>query len=101
MRIPPGWTAGGATLLLAAVLSGCAQSGSLRLVRAVWRVHVAGSAPSAWSAPELIPAHELGTPAPAYPPVFDANGDAVIVWTEARLSIKEAVTDRKSTRLNS
>ncbi len=92
MRIPAHGTAGAATLLLAAVLSGCGQSGSLRLVSAVERVHVAVHAPSAWSTPELIPAHELGTPALARPPVFDAKGDAVVVWTEAKLSIKEAIT---------
>lgn len=91
MRITARCTAGVATLLLVGVLSGCAQSGSLRLVSAVGLVHAAG-APSAWSAPELIPAHELGTPAPAHPPVFDTRGDAVVVWTEARLSIKEAIT---------
>lgn len=92
MRISAGRTAGAATLLLAAVLSGCGQSGSLRLVSAVARVHVAERAPSAWSTPELIPGHDLGTPAPAHPPVFDAKGDAVLVWTEARYSIKEAIT---------
>jgi hypothetical protein len=91
-RIPAHGTAGAATLLLAAVLGGCGQSGSLRLVRAVARVHVAGRTPSAWSTPELIPAREIGTPTPEHPPVFDAKGDAVVVWTEARFSIKEAIT---------
>ncbi len=92
MRTRARWTAGAVTLLLAGVLSGNAQPRSLRLGNVARRVHVAQSAPSAWSAPELIPAHELGTPAPAHPPVFDAKGDAVVVWTEARLSIKEAIT---------
>ena len=92
MRITARWTAEAAALLLVGVLSGCAQSGSLRLVSAVRRVHVARSAASAWLAPELIPTHELGTPAPAHPPVFDAKGDAVVVWTEARLSVKEVIT---------
>jgi hypothetical protein len=91
-RITARWAAGVATLLLVGVLSGCASSGSLRLVSAVVLVHVAGGAPSAWSAPELIPAHELGTPAPAHPPAFDARGDAVVVWTEARVSTNEAIT---------
>ncbi len=91
MRIRVGWTAGAATLLLAGVLSS-AQLGSLRLANAAERTHAAQSTPSAWSAPELIPAHELGTPAPVYPPVFDAKGDAAVVWTEARFSIKEAIT---------
>ncbi len=52
----------------------------------------AQSAPSAWSAPELIPTREIGTPTPARPPVFDADGDAFLVWTEARLSIKESIS---------
>lgn len=92
MRTRARWTAGAVTLVLAGVLSGNAQPRSLRLGNAARRVHVTQSAPSGWSAPELIPAHELGTPAPAYPPAFDAKGDAVVVWTEARLSIKEAIT---------
>jgi hypothetical protein len=92
MRIGAGCTAGAATLLVAGVLGGSAQPPSVRLVSAVRRVHVAQSSPGAWSAPELIPAHELGTPAPAHPPVFDAKGDAVVVWTEARLTIKEALS---------
>ncbi len=83
---------GVAALFLVGALSGRARSGPLRLVRAVGVMHAAGSAPSGWSAPELIPAHELGTPAPAHPPVFDARGDAVVVWTEAKVSIKEAIT---------
>jgi hypothetical protein len=52
---------------------------------------VAQSAPRAWSAPELISAHEIGTPAPTHAPVFDAAGDAFLVWTEANLSIKESI----------
>jgi hypothetical protein len=59
---------------------------------AVLPAPVAGSTPNAWLAPELIPAHEIGTPAPAHPPVFDAEGDAFLVWTEAKLSIKESVS---------
>lgn len=92
MRITTRWAVGVATLFLVGVLSGCAQSGSLRLVSAVGVAHGTGSARSGWSAPELIPAHELGTPALAHPPVFDAAGDAVVVWTEPRVSIMEAVT---------
>ena len=92
MRVPARWTGGAATLLLLGVLSGCAQSSSLRLVSAVGRVHIAQSVSSAWSAPELIPTHELGTPTPDHPPVFDAKGDAVVVWTEAMLAIKETIT---------
>ena len=91
-RITAPSTVGVATLLLVGVLSGCAQSSSLRLVSAFGLVHVAGSAPGAWSSPELIPAHELGTPAPDHPPVFNARGDAVVVWTEPTLSIKEVIT---------
>ncbi len=53
---------------------------------------VAQSALSAWSAPELIPAREIGDPAPMYPPVFDARGDAFLVWTEAKLSITESIS---------
>ena len=92
VRITARWMVGVATLFLVGALSGCARSGSLPLVSAVGVVHAAGSTPSGWSAPELIRAHELGTPAPAHPPVFDARGDAVVVWTEAKVSIREAIT---------
>jgi hypothetical protein len=84
--------AGTATLVLVAGPSANGQPGWLRLTSSVARVHVTGGALGAWSAPELIPAHELGTPAPTHPPVFDAKGDAVLVWTEARASFKEALT---------
>jgi hypothetical protein len=79
-------------LVLLAGPSATGQPSRLRLTSSVARVHVTGSAPGAWSAPELIPAHELGTPAPTHPPVFDAKGDAVLVWTEARASFKDVVT---------
>jgi hypothetical protein len=91
MPIPARWAAGAAMLLFAAVLSGWSQSGSLQRVIAVRAVHVAGSAPSAWSAPELIPAHAPGT-GPPQPPAFDANGDAVIVWGESTVSINQVIT---------
>ncbi len=90
MPLQARWTAGAITLLLAAVLGGCAQAGSLRVVSAVRAAHIVGSAPSAWSAPELVPAHELGT-GPPQPPAFDANGDAVAVWTESPRSISEVI----------
>lgn len=78
-------------LLVAAVLSVGGQAGWLRLASAVARVHVPGRAPNRWSAPELIPAHELGTPAPEYPPVFDDKGDAMLMWTEAKASVGETI----------
>jgi hypothetical protein len=81
-------TGAAAALLLTGVLSGSGQPRSLRLVNAAQRVHAAQSATSAWSAPELIPADE---PAPAHPPVFGARGDAVLAWTEPRLSSKGAI----------
>jgi hypothetical protein len=91
MSISTRWTAGTIALLLAAVLGGCAQSGSLPLMRSARAVRVTGGASGAWSAPELIPAHNLGTGSPQ-PPAFDINGDAVAVWTEPALSIKEPIT---------
>jgi hypothetical protein len=91
MPIPPRWAVGTVMLQFAVVLSGWSQSGSLQRVSAVRAVHVAVSAPSAWSAPELIPAHEVGTGPPQLP-AFDANGDAVIVWGESTFSINQVIT---------
>ena len=53
-------------------------------------VPVAQSAPSGWSAPELIPAPDIGVLTP--PPVFDARGDAFLAWTERKLTVKESIT---------
>jgi hypothetical protein len=80
-----------AALLLSAVVLGVSVSVSVPNVSAVGAVHVGESARSVWSAPELIPAHELGTGSPE-PPAFDAHGDAVAVWTEPTVSITQVIT---------
>lgn len=92
MPVSSRWAAGTIAVLLAGVLGDWAWSGSAGSVSATARaVHFAGSAPSGWSAPELIRAYEVGTPGPPQQPAFDANGDAVAVWTELSRPTNETI----------
>jgi hypothetical protein len=46
---------------------------------------------NAWSPPELIAGHDLGTGLPA-PVAFDSSGDAFVVFDEPILTIKESIS---------
>jgi hypothetical protein len=84
-------------LLLSAVVLGVLVSASVANMSAVRAAHSTGTSLTPWSAPELIPAipatTDEGRPlSPLHAPAFDANGNAFIVWTEATVSTKEALT---------
>jgi hypothetical protein len=76
---------------------GVSASASVATASAVGDAHITGTSLAPWSAPELIPAIpattiEGGRPlSPLNAPGLDANGDAVIVWTEQVGAITEAV----------
>jgi hypothetical protein len=71
---------------------------------AVRAAHSAGASLAPWSAPELIPAIpattiEGGRPlSPLNAPALDANGDALIVWTEPTGATTDAVASEYRVR---
>jgi hypothetical protein len=79
-----------ASVLLVALAGGvpASASGPAPPTASVAGAKVAGSA---WSKPERITGHELGTGRPV-PVAFDSNGDAFLVFGEANWTVGETIT---------